>query len=319
MLLTQLSRRHLVTAAAGLAAGCGREKKTVIGVIVKAVGHLFFAAVHSGVKRAAKEFGVEIVWNGPTDETDHGRQVQILDAMIAQRVDAIAISATDESALAAPVQRAISSGIPVTVFDSAVQGTGFVTFVATDNRKAGADAAIELAKMLGERGKVGIVRHKPGGASTTLRETGFQETLAREFPRISLAASQFGMADRAKARAAAENMLTAHPDLQAVFASSEASSLGAIQAITTRGLAGKVRLITFDTSESHREALRAGTIDIMMVQDSARIGYEAVKSLAEKLKGGRPVERLDLPVRLVRKEDLDKPDIAELLSPPSGS
>lgn len=309
------SRRSLLAAAA--LAGCGKPSQAKIGVIVKAVGHLFFAAVHSGVKRAAKEFGIEVVWNGPTDETDSPRQIQILDSMIAQRVSAIAISACDERALAAPVKRAIDQGIPVTVFDSAVEGSGFVTFVATDNFKAGCDAARELAKLIGEKGKVGVVMHKPGGASTSLRERGFQETIAKEFPNVIVAASQYGMADRAKARAAAENMITAHPDMAGIFASSEASSLGAIQAITTRGLSGKLRLITFDTSEAHREALRGGTIDIMMVQDSARIGYEAVKSLAEKLRGGTPVGRMDLPVRQIRKADIDKPEIAELISPPT--
>lgn len=309
-----MTRRPFLTLPL-FATGCGRDRKTVIGVIVKAVGHLFFAAVHSGVKRAAKEFGVEAVWNGPTDETDHGRQIQILDAMIAQRVDAIAISATDEMALAGPVARAQAAGIPITVFDSAVNGSDFVTFVATDNLLAGVEAARELGKMIG-KGKVGVVRHKPGGASTVRREEGFEQTLAKEFPGVVMAASQYGMADRAKARAVAENMLTAHPDLKGIFASSEASSLGAIQALAARELAGKVRLITFDTSEAHREALRAGTIDIMMIQDSARMGYEAVKSLCEKLRGGKPVARMDLPVRMIRRADMDSPEIRDLISPP---
>ena len=131
-------------------------------------------------------------------------------------------------------------------------------------------------------GKVGVVLHKPGGTSTTLREQGFDATMAAEFPGVKIAARQFGMADRAKAREAAENMLTAHPDMAGMFASSEASSLGAILAITVRGLSGKVKLITFDTSEAHVAALKAGTIDVMLVQDSYRIGYEAVKSLADE-------------------------------------
>jgi ribose transport system substrate-binding protein len=139
-------------------------------------------------------------------------------------------------------------------------------------------AARLLAQLLGNQGKIGMVMHKPGGTSTMLRERGFDETMAKEFAALKIAARQYGMADRAKARAAAENILTAHPDLGGLFASSEASSLGAIQAIGSRGLAGKVKLITFDTSESHVEALRNGTIDVMLVQDAFRIGYEAVKS-----------------------------------------
>jgi ribose transport system substrate-binding protein len=258
---------------------------------------------------------VDILWNGPNDETDHTRQMQIVDSMVTQRVAALAISATDERALTAPVERAIRAGIPVTVFDSGVNVEGYVSFIATDNHGAGCTAARLLAELAGAKAKVGMVMHKPGGTSTMLRESGFQETIAGEFPEVRIAARQYGMADRAKARAAAENILTAHPDLSGMFASSEASSLGAIQAIESRGLSGKVKLITFDTSPSHVEALKNGTIDRMLVQDSFRIGYEAVKSLAEKLQGRTPPARMDLPARVVARADLEKPEVQSLLNP----
>ena len=148
-----------------------------------------------------------------------------------------------------------------------------------------------------------------------LREQGFEQTMAKEFPLIAIVAKQFGMADRAKARAIAENILTANPDIDGLFASSEASSLGAIQAIRSRNLSGKVKLITFDTSDSHVEALREGIIDLMLVQDTVRIGYEAVKSLADKLAGKSPLQRLDLPVKEIDKNGLDSPEIRKLLFP----
>jgi ribose transport system substrate-binding protein len=314
MLLTMLNRREWL-AALPLMAACSGNKTRTIGVIPKAVGDLFFAAVHAGVRRAASESGVEIVWNGPKDETDHGRQIQIVDSMVAQRITAIAISATDERALRAPVERAIAAGIPVTVFDSGVEAEGYVTFVATDNYGAGCTAARRIAELVNKNGKVGMVMHKPGGTSTMLREEGFQKTMAAEFPGVTIAARQYGMADRAKARGVAENILTGNPDITALFASSEASSLGAIQALQSRGLNGKIRLITFDTSQAHVEALDNGTIDIMMVQDSARIGYEAVKSLTEKLAGRTPARRMDLPVRLVTKSAIADPEIQQLISP----
>jgi ribose transport system substrate-binding protein len=314
MLLTMFTRRNWL-AGFPLMAACGGSGRKVIGVIPKAVGDMFFAAVHDGVRRAAAEAGVEIVWNGPKDETDHGRQIQIVDSMVAQRVAAIAISATDERALRAPVERAIAAGIPVAIFDSGVEAEGYVTFIATDNYGAGCEAARRVAELVGKTGKVGMVMHKPGGTSTMLREDGFQKTMASEFPEVSIAARQYGMADRAKARGVAENILTGNPDIAALFASSEASSLGAIQALQSRGLNGKLRLITFDTSEAHVEALANGTIDVMMVQDSARIGYEAVRSLTEKLAGRTPQRRMDLPVRMVTKGMIGQPEVQELISP----
>ena len=91
--------------------------------------------------------------------------------------------------------------------------------------------------------------------------------------------------------------MTAHAGLDGIFASSEASSIGAIQAIRSRGLGGKLKLVTFDDSEMHREALKDGVVNLMLVQDPVRLGYEAVKALVEHLRGGKPKKRLDLPVR----------------------
>jgi ribose transport system substrate-binding protein len=309
-----VSRRHVVlTPLLPWLAGCRKSNQKVIGVVPKSTAHLFFVSIHAGVDAAAKEFGVKALWNGPSEEADYARQIQIVDAMVAQRVDALAISATDERALAAPVERAIAAGIPVTVFDSGVNVENYTSFIATDNYGAGCTAARRLAALIGGRGKVGMVMHKPGGTSTILRERGFEETLQKEFASVTIAARQFGMSDPARSRAAAENILTAQSDLAGMFASSEPSSLGAIQAIRGRGLSGKIKLITFDSSDEHISALRDGTIDLMLVQDPYKIGYEAVRSLTDKLAGKTPPKRIDLPAREITKADLDKPDVQELL------
>lgn len=316
-----ISRRgFLPVCAAAAVVGCNRSSHRLIGVVPKATSHLFFISIHSGVRTAAQEFGLDIVWNGPSDETDHNRQIQIVDSMITRRVDALAISATDEHALTAPVERAIAAGIPVTIFDSGVNTERYVTFVATDNAGAGARAAKRLAALVGEEGGGGrktlaMVMQKPGGTSTGYRERGFEETIAREFPGYSIVARQYCMADRARALAAAENILTAHPDIGGIFCSSEAASLGTIQALSARGMGGKVRLVTFDTSEAHVAALRAGTIDVMLVQDAVQIGYQAVASLARKLRGETPPRVAALPAREIVRGDLGKPDVQSLLRP----
>jgi ribose transport system substrate-binding protein len=295
--------------------GCRQPARKVIGVVPKATSHLFFVSVHAGVDRAAHDFGVQVVWNGPNDETEYTRQMEIVDAMVAQHVSALAISATEERALAAPLERAIRAGIPVTVFDSGVQIEDYVSFIATDNYAAGCTAARKMAALIGGTGKVGMVMQKPGGTSTELRERGFEATMAKEYPGITIAARQYGLSDFARSRAAAENILSGVPDLRGIFASSEAASRGSIQAIESRGLSGKIKLITFDWSDAHIQALKNGTIDLMLVQDPFRIGYEAVKSLAEKLDGKTPLHRMDLPVGEITRADLDKPDVKALLFP----
>ncbi|MDX2178696.1 MAG: substrate-binding domain-containing protein [Bryobacteraceae bacterium] len=293
-------------------AACGRRERRLYAVIPKATSHLFFLTVKRGVDEAAREFGVDVDWNGPRDETDHSRQIQILDAAVARSVAGIAISATDERALAAPVERAIAAGIPVVAFDSTVDARGLKSVIATDNRGAGELAARTLGGLVGGKRKVAMVMQKPGGTSTGLRESGFEETLAREFPGATLAAKQYSMADAARAYAAAENILTAHSDLSGMFASSEASSLGAIRAIEARGLAGRVKLVTFDTSETHVAALRDGTIDVMLVQDARKLGHDAVEALVQ----AEYPARVAIPVQSIREGDLARPEARELITPP---
>jgi len=310
-----LLRRSLLSAPiVSVMSACRRSGRKRIGVVPKATSHLFFVTIHAGVNKAASDFNVDVIWNGPSEETDHARQIQIVDSMITQRVDGLAISATDERALAGVVKKAMTNGIPVTLFDSGTNVDGYVSFIATDNHGAGVTAARTLARLIGNRGDVGMVMHKPGGTSTLLREQGFEETMSREFPDVKIVARQFGMSDEARSLAVAENILSAHPKLAGIFASSEASSLGAMQAIKLRGVSGKVRLITFDSSKTHVESLRNGTIDVMLVQDAFRIGYESVRSLAVKLVGGSPAQRMDLPARAIVKADLDKPEVRALLA-----
>src|SRR5436309_1784290 len=216
-------RRHLILASACAAfSACNRSRQKVIAVIPKATSHLFFVSVHAGVEQAARDLRVNVLWNGPTDETDYTRQIEIVDAMVARQVDALAISATDERALVAPLERALRAGIPITVFDSAVNIENYVSFVATDNYGAGCTAARTLASLISGAAEVAMVMQKPGGASTSLRERGFEDTIGKEFGNIRIVARQFGMGDRAKSRAVAENILTARPGLAGIFASSEA-------------------------------------------------------------------------------------------------
>jgi ribose transport system substrate-binding protein len=307
--------RILLLAAALTLLACQQRTKKLIAVVPKATSHLFFVAVHAGVLDAERDFGVEVLWNGPQDETDYSRQIEIVDSMIARRVDALAISATDRTALVAPVKRAMQAGIPVTVFDSGLDAKGYVTFVATDNYGAGQTAARKLAELIHGQGKVAELMQKPGGNSTGDRERGFEDTIAKEFPAVQIVARQFGMGDPAKSRSAAEDILTAHPDLEGMFASAEANSIGAVQAIRARHLSGKIRLITFDSSDIHVAALKEGTIDLMLVQDSYRIGYEAVHSLVMKLNGQTPPPQMDLTVHQIRKQDLSQPDVQALLFP----
>ncbi|MBI1790563.1 MAG: substrate-binding domain-containing protein, partial [Acidobacteria bacterium] len=264
---------------------------------------------------AGRDLGVEVEWNGPSQETDFSRQIQIVDSYIARRVDGIALAAADRTSLVQPVDRAAKARIPVTVFDSGIDSTNYLTFVATNNYEAGQKAARKLAELVEGKGKIAVVLHVPGSFSTMERESGFKDVIAKEFPNIHIVAEQYGMSDRAKARAAAENMLAAHPDLDGLFASTEPSSVGASLAIKARELAGKIKMVAFDSSEGMVEDMKGGAIDAMVVQDPFRMGYEAVKTLVDQMNGHPPPKRMDLSARVLTKPDLDLPEVKKLLFP----
>lgn len=310
-----LNRRHwLLTTAAASLAGCGGDRKRRIAVIPKATSHIFWVGVREGADAAGKEFNVDILWNGPPAETDYSRQIQIVDSMAAQRVDGIAIAAAERKALVSSVERAIQQGIPVTVFDSGLDVENYTSYVATNNVEGGRVAARTLADMIGGKGTVGLLLHAPGSASTMDREKGFVEVIERDYPNIKIVARQYGMADSAKSRAAAENILTAHPNIDGLFASAEPASVGGALAIESRGVKDKVKLMAFDTSDAMVDFLRNDVIDGMMVQDNRRMGYEAVHTLVQKLERKKPPKRIDLDAVLVTKQNLDKPEIRKLLN-----
>lgn len=296
-------------------AGCQGNRKKVIAVVPKGTAHLFWVSVQAGALAAGQDLDVEVLWNGPNQENEYSRQIQIVDSMIARRVDGLALAAAERKALVQAVDRAVAAGIPVTIFDSGLDSENYMTFVATNNYEAGQIAARTLAKLLGNRGKVAVVMHAPGSYSTMERERGFDDVMAKEFPGIQVVARQFGMSDRAKSVAAAENILTAHPDLDGIFASTEPSSSGASLALKERGLAGKVKFVAFDSSDAMIEDIRNGVIHATVVQDPFRIGYEAVKTLVDKLNGKTPPKRIDLSGTVVSAENIQLPQIQQLLHP----
>lgn len=312
-----MKRIAAVLAAFLVLASCQRDTKKVIAVVPKATSHLFWLSVQAGAMAAAEEYGVTVEWNGPASETEYPRQIQIVDSFISRRVDGIALAATERKALVGAVERAAQAGIPVTIFDSGLDTENYMSFLATNNYEAGQMAGRALGRMLNGNGKVGVVMHAPGSGSTMDRERGFEDVIKGEFPGIQIVASQFGQSDRSKAMAATENILTAHPDLNGIFASSEPSSVGASLALKSRGLAGRVRLLAFDSSEGMVEDLKAGVISAMVVQDPFRMGHDAVKTIVDRLNGETPPKRIDLSARVVTKADLEKSEIQRLLFPPS--
>jgi ribose transport system substrate-binding protein len=298
-----------------LLAACSGTRKRRIAVIPKATSHLFWVSVQAGALAAGKRFNVEILWNGPATETDYSRQIQILDSMVAQRVDGIALAAAERKALIGPVERATGAGIPVTVFDSGLDTDKYMSYVGTDNVEAGRLGARKLAESLGGKGVVAVVMHAPGSVSTMDREAGFREVLAKEFPNIRLAGEQFCMSDRARARAVTENLLSANPDIRGFFCSTEPAATGAVLAIRSRELVGKLKFVSVDASPNLVDEMKAGLITAIVAQDPFGMALQAVQTLVDKLNGKTPPRRIDLKPQVITAADLSRPEIQQLLNP----
>lgn len=314
--MRKLQSLFLFFLSLSLLVSCQRKSQKVIAVVPKGQAHIFWQTVHAGAAAAGKEFGVEIQWNGPATETEYTKQIEIVENFIARRVDGIVLAPTERVALVGVIERARREGIPVTIFDSGADTKNYVSFVATDNYAGGQTAARRLGQLLGGKGKVAVIAVIPGSASTSERERGFQETVQKEFPGIQIAALQYGMSDRARSLAVSEDILTAHPDLQGIFASNESSAVGAAQAVKARNLSGKVRLVGFDSSPSLVDDLKSGVIDSLVVQNPYRMGYAAVKTIIEHLQQKQPPKRIDSGATLVTRDNMNTPEVQKLLNPP---
>jgi ribose transport system substrate-binding protein len=288
----------------------------VIAVIPKGVAHYFWQSVHAGAEAAGKEEKVEIIWNGPSNETDYSGQINIVEDAINRRVDGIVLAPSHRDALVPIVERAQREGIPVTIFDSGIGTENYVSYVATDNRQGGVAGAERLGEKLGGKGKIAIIGMKAGSVSTDQREEGFQETIKQKFPGIEIIAFQYGESDRAKALDRASDILTAHADLSGIFASNEPASVGAVQAVKQKGLAGKVVVVGFDSSPNLVDDLKAGAIDSLVLQNPFKMGYEAVKAMVAKLDGKEPPRQIDTGVKLLTRDNLDTPEMQALLKRP---
>ena len=172
----RLNAFTLVVLGTILAGGCEHQsEKPLIGVVSKGQAHKFWQSIHAGVVAAGQDFDVEILWNGPAQDTDYSRQIQIVDSMVARGVDGLAIAPVERTALVLPIERAVRAGIPVTIYDSGLDSDVYMTYVATNKLSGGRKwLGRKLAELIGGKGEVVMVMHMPGSASSMDREKAFR-------------------------------------------------------------------------------------------------------------------------------------------------
>jgi ribose transport system substrate-binding protein len=298
----------------------GADKLT-LAVIPKGTSHIFWQSIHAGAKKAAAELGVEIIWRGPIREDDRDSQVSEVEGFVSRGVSGIVLAPLDESALAQPVANAQKAGIPVVIIDSGLKGENYVSFVATDNLKGGRLGGEHLAKVLGGKGGVVMLRLHEGSESTNRREQGFLDVMKENAGIRVLSSNQYGGADVEGAYKKAEAMLSNYkkPDgslgVDGIFCPNESTAFAMLRVLQDNGWAGKVRFVGFDASPNLLKGLRDGHLDGLVLQDPVRMGYLGVKTMVAHLKK-QPVEkRVDTGVHLATRENMETPEMKELLLP----
>jgi ribose transport system substrate-binding protein len=309
--------------ACGRDSAAGTGKAFTIAVVPKGTTHEFWKSIHAGAIQAQQELSaqgipVQIIWKGPLREDNRELQVQVVEGFITQGVQGIVLAPLDNRALVRPVEEAKRAGVPTVIIDSGLETDQIVSFVATDNRKGGELAADHMAQLVNEKGKVLLLRYAEGSASTHEREEGFLAQMRAKHPGVEVISSdQYAGATRETAKRAAENLLNRYGnELQGVFTVNETATIGMLIALQDMNKAGKLKFIGFDVSPILLDAMRAGQLHGIAVQNPMRMGYLGVKAMVDHLRG-QPVERrVDTGVTLVTPANLDSAGVKDLVNPP---
>ncbi len=288
-----------------------------LAVIPKAIGFDFWEQVRVGAECAAsKHPNVNVYWDGVTSEDDVSGQQSLLQDTIAQGVQGLVYAATDAKALAQVSESALQQGSTVVNMDSGTtpQPPG-VPVYATNNVQAAEQGTQLLADQLGGRGKVAFIEFLPGTSTNETRAEGFERGLAKN-PGLQLVARQSSSSDYNTALQVTQDILTANPDLNGIYAGNEPSVLGAAEAVRQAGKADQVKIIGWDTSEGQIESLKDGVITGLIAQNPFKMGYSSVQSAITDIRG-LPGESpaTDTGSTLVTKENMRTPEIQKLLNP----
>lgn len=288
-----------------------------LAVVPKAIGFDFWEQVRVGAECAGTHSpGVNVHWDGVTSEEDVSGQQRLLQDMLAQRVNGLVYAATDAKALSQVTNQAVQQGITVVNMDSGTTPQPpSVPVFATDNVAAAEQGTDVLAQQLGDHGNIAYIEFQPGTSTNETRGEGFKRGLAKH-PGLKLVAQQSSHSDYNTALQVTQDILTAHPDLDGIYAGNEPSVLGAAEAVRQAGKAGKIKIFGWDTSKGEIAALRQGVITGLIAQNPFKMGYSAVSAAVAKIRGNnQPPTGTDTGAKVVTKDNINDPEIQKLLNP----
>jgi ribose transport system substrate-binding protein len=294
----------------GPAAAGGSHKK--IALITGVKSDPFYITMTCAAQAEATAKGLDFSADGSA-QWDVSVQRPLIQSVAASRPDGLLISPVDTAALTPALKQIQSSGTKIGLVDTSVTDTSVgITRVSSDNEKGGRVAADSLAKEMGEKGSVIVISVKPGISTTDARIKGFSEEMAK-YPGIKVLPTLYDNDEPATAASQIQSTLAAHPDLGGVFAGNTNTGQGIATGLSQAGKQGVVKVAAFDAEPDEVAALNKGTLQVLVAQDPAAIGREAVDQLVDAW-AGKPVEQqLGTSMVAITKSNINDPMVAKYL------
>jgi ribose transport system substrate-binding protein len=273
-----------------------------VAAVLAALDNPFYVAQKEGIEEeAAKHADADVSVSAGRERTASDEVIGLIEDAIAKDVDAIAVNGSDDKPLIPVLQRVIDAKIPLVLFDAPADELKgqYATYIGTDNEAGGRAAGEWLAKEMPDGGDVGLLLCVAGHPVTVARVKGFEAGLESGGP-FKIVARVDAECDRDKGRKVMEDMITAHPDLDAVFSTSDGQSMGAVEAL--KAAKKDPTFVSFDAQPEAVEAIKAGNIIDASSGWSARtLGTEAIKAAIAAAKGESVPPSRVIPVTVVDK------------------
>jgi ribose transport system substrate-binding protein len=295
------------------AASTEPAKKIYIPIIAKGFMHQFWQAVKLGAEKAAKEFNVDITFEGPDTDTQIDKQVEMLQVAIDKKASAIGFAALDSQAVIPLLKEAQKKNIPIIAFDSGVDSDIPLATATTDNLKAAAVAADKMAEFIGNEGEVAVISFSQTALNAKQRRDGFVDQIKAKYPNIKIVDIQYGGGDHLQSTDLAKTIMQAHPNLKGFFGTNEGSAIGILNAVAELKKEGKITIVGYDSGKQQMSAIRSGTMAGAITQNPIGIGYETVKAALAAAKGEKVEKTIDTGFYWYDKTNIDDEKIKAVL------
>ncbi len=273
-------KHTLLAAALAASLSAPAMAKDAIALVISTLDNPFFVTLKEGAEKQAKALDYDLVVLD--SQNDPAKELANVEDISVRGVKILLINPTDSDAVGNAIAVANQKKLPVITLDRAANKGQVVSHIASDNTAGGEMAGNYIAEKLGKGAKIIQLEGIAGTSAARERGAGFAK--AAQAHDFKILASQPADFDRSKGLNVMENLLTAQPEVQAVFAQNDEMALGALRAIQAAGKKDLV-LVGFDGTDDGVKAVKGGKMAATIAQQPDKIGEIGVQTAAKVLKG----------------------------------